>query len=282
MGTPRRIHGELAKLRKALADRARNGNVRFRRPPLRPSEFVPPTWLRVAILSGHGEDHSAYLPDHAALPGELASSFSGRSSAGSPGEASCFGNFAGQRGRDLAAEFIGVADWQIRVHPAFDLDTESPPGPPGADVDVDDSGHRSGGCLGAGDHRRVDAIGQAGGPSSRQRVQGPRGHRDDPGSPPLSGRPFIEARCTRASCPNRRSLSRRPLSGRPSIEAGTGSTRTSPGTACRRPERAALHRGVGRDEHGTHRWMSPPLSGRPFIEASASRLTTWTSASRRP
>ena len=173
MGTPRRIHGELAKLRKALADRARNGNVRFRRPPLRPSEFVPPTWLRVAILSGHGEDHSAYLPDHAALPGELASSFSGRSSAGSPGEASCFGNFAGQRGRDLAAEFIGVADWQIRVHPAFDLDTESPPGPPGADVDVDDSGHRSGGCLGAGDHRRVDAIGQAGGPSSRQRVQGP-------------------------------------------------------------------------------------------------------------
>ena len=59
---------------------------------------------------------------------------SGRSSAGSPGEASCVGNFPGQRGRDLAAEFIGVADWQIRVYPAFDLDTQSSPGPPGAGV----------------------------------------------------------------------------------------------------------------------------------------------------
>jgi hypothetical protein len=103
------------------------------------------------------------LGDDPALlaPGELASSFSGRTSAGSPGEASCFGNFPGQRGRDLAAEFIGVADWQIRVYPALDLDTQGSPGPPGAGVGVDDSGHRSGGCLGAGDHRRVDAIGQA-------------------------------------------------------------------------------------------------------------------------
>jgi len=86
-------------------------------------------------------------------------SHSGRTSAGSPGEDSCVGNFPGQRGRDLAAEFIGVADRHVWVYPAFDLDAESPPGPPGAGVD--DSGHRSGGCLGAADHRRIDAIGQA-------------------------------------------------------------------------------------------------------------------------
>ena len=61
-----------------------------------------------------------------------------------------------------------------------------------------------------------------------------------PVSPPLSGRPFIEAEFERVAYRARRSP---PLSGRPFIEAASA-------------------RGVA-----VRPGRSPPLSGRPFIEA---------------
>ena len=231
MGTPRRIHGELAKLRKALADRARNGNVRFRRPPLRPSEFVPPTWLRVAILSGHGEDHSAYLPDHAALPGELASSFSGRSSAGSPGEASCL--------RGLR--------WPARSRPSGRVHRRrglADPGPPSLRSRYGESARSTGRGRGRGRPRRRRSVAASSGDDPKGRCQHRPGRPPfDPGarhngvtgmtpnSPPLSGRPFIEAR-TRASAEAHAQSP--PLSGRPFIEAGYREIRR-PMAAGRRP-----------------------------------------------
>lgn len=60
---------------------------------------------------------------------------------------------------DVAAEVVGVADREGGVDPAFDLDTQGAPGPPGAGVDVIDTVNGSG-VLGGDQHAGVNAIEQ--------------------------------------------------------------------------------------------------------------------------
>ena len=81
--------------------------------------------------------------------------------AADPGQAACLGQLLGQGGGDFPADRIGVPGGQARIHPAFDLDPQRPPGPPGPGMGVQHAGHRPGRRLRGGDDRRVDAVGEA-------------------------------------------------------------------------------------------------------------------------